>query len=75
MSREEAKAFLESILHCLSAKAQLAIKKLLEQEPVLDKIEAEIDSAYEGLDEYDPDALPTFLSRVERIIDKYKVGE
>ena len=43
---------------------------------VLDKIMVEIESAYEDLDGYDPEALPTYICRVKDIIDKYrKVGE
>ena len=47
----------------------------LKQEPinvVLDKIKTETEDAYEDLDGYDPDALPTYADRVSRIIDKYK---
>ncbi len=39
---------------------------------VLGEIRTEIESAYEDLDGYDPDALPTYIDRVGDIIDKYK---
>ncbi len=39
---------------------------------VLDKIMAEIESAYEDLDGYDPDALMIFVDRALNIIDKYR---
>lgn len=38
----------------------------------LDKIKAEIETAYEDLDGYDPDALPIYIERVREIIDKYR---
>ena len=43
-----------------------------QKDDVLDKIKAEIDSAHEGLDDYDPDSLTTFVCRIEDIFDKYK---
>lgn len=44
----------------------------LEQEPILDKIRAEIDEVYEELDGCDPDSLGTFACRIDDILDKYK---
>ena len=41
---------------------------------VLDKIELEIDKAYDNLDGYDPYALGTFANMVSEIIDKYRKG-
>jgi hypothetical protein len=49
----------------------LAIQAL-EQEPILDKIRAEIDEVYEELDGCDPDSLGTFACRIDDILDKYK---
>ena len=46
--------------------------KALEQEPILDKIRAEIDKEYEELDGYDPHSLRTFACRIDDILDKYK---
>ncbi len=48
------------------------ILELLEQEPILDKIRAEIDEVYEELDGCDPDSLGTFACRIDDILDKYK---
>lgn len=44
----------------------------LEQEPILDKIRAEISTVYESLDGYDPDSLGAFISKIDEIFDKYK---
>lgn len=46
--------------------------KALEQEPIIDKIRAEIDEVYEELDGCDPDSLGTFACRIDDILDKYK---
>jgi hypothetical protein len=43
-----------------------------EQEPILDKIRAEISTVYESLDGYDPDSLGAFVSKIDEIFDKYK---
>ena len=42
------------------------------QEPVLDKIRAEISKVYESLDGYDPDSLGAFLGEIDEIFDGYK---
>ncbi len=55
-------------------KVGVAIKNGKPLDAVLDEIRAEIESAYEDLDGYDPDALPTYIDRVGDIIDKYKEG-
>ena len=39
---------------------------------IIEKIRADIDEAYEGLDCYDPDALGHFANEIDRILDKYK---
>lgn len=49
----------------------LAIQAL-EQEPILDRVRAEIDEVYEELDGCDPDSLGTFACRIDDILDKYK---
>lgn len=41
-------------------------------EEKLDKMVAEIETAYEDLDGYNPDALPTYIERVMEIINKYR---
>lgn len=51
-----------------------AFKALEERDELLDKIESEIDKAYDDLDGYDPYALGTFANMVSEIIDKYRKG-
>ena len=43
-----------------------------DKQMVLDKIRAEIESAFEDLDGYDSDELTTFVCRIENIFNKYK---
>ena len=43
-----------------------------EQEPIIDKIRAEISTVYESLDGYDPDSLGAFVSKIDEIFDRYK---
>ena len=45
---------------------------LEEQEPIIDKIRAEISTVYESLDGYDPDSLGAFVSKIDEIFDRYK---
>lgn len=58
MTREEAIAFLETVV-------EMAIKSL-EQESILDKIRAEINSPNRGTCDY------FIVDRIEEIINKYK---
>ena len=37
--------------------------------PYLEKLKADIEAAYDELDGYDPDALGTFASRIDDLID------
>lgn len=59
-------------LTCGEVKEAVEMCKVDGMSDVLDKIRAEIEYAYEDLDGYDPDALPTYISRVLQIIDKYR---
>lgn len=60
--------------HCYEAALQYVIG-MLEQEPILDKIRAEIDELYSYV-EFDEDLKTSFnmvrLEEVQRVIDKYK---
>ena len=73
MNREEA---LEFIAQSVKSDVDMALVadaiKALKQEPILDKIRAEIDEVYEELDGCDPDSLGTFACRIDDILDKYK---